>query len=165
MCWICPLAQILSIMRVPVREVLFKIILKIEINLKNASFPPGEVETSFELNEHWIIHLVHMQNFPKNFSYLLIRTRTCSYQGVRNVSFSENFCVRTKWMNPLLQFAQTKILTPNFSWKHDILKSYFFKYSSLNRFWIWSHLVLQILIECVFRNHAPKWLRYYCKRT
>ena len=40
-------------MRVPVREVLFKIILKIEINLKNASFPPGEVETSFELNEHW----------------------------------------------------------------------------------------------------------------
>ena len=30
--------------------------------------------------------------FPKNnMSYPLIRTRTCAYQGVRNVSFSENF--------------------------------------------------------------------------
>ena len=25
-----------------------------------------------------------------NISYLLIRTQTCEYQGVRNVSFSEN---------------------------------------------------------------------------
>ena len=30
-------------------------------------------------------------NFPKNdISYPLIRTRTCAYQGVRNVCFSEN---------------------------------------------------------------------------
>ena len=30
-------------------------------------------------------------NFPKNEHFLpLIRTRTCAYQGVRNVSFLEN---------------------------------------------------------------------------
>ena len=39
-----------------------------------------------------IIHLVRTQNFPKtSISYPLIRTHTCAYQGVRNVSFSENF--------------------------------------------------------------------------
>ena len=36
-----------------------------------------------------IIYLVRSQSFP-NISYPLIRTRTCAYQGVRNVSFSEN---------------------------------------------------------------------------
>ena len=39
-----------------------------------------------------VIHLVRMQNFPKNYYFLpLIRTRKCEYQGVRNVNFSENF--------------------------------------------------------------------------
>ena len=38
------------------------------------------------------IHLVLTQNFPKNWHFLPpIRTRTCAYQGIRNVSFSENF--------------------------------------------------------------------------
>ena len=33
-----------------------------------------------------------------NVSYPLIRTRTCAYQGVRNVSFSENFAyVLNEW--------------------------------------------------------------------
>ena len=40
-----------------------------------------------------IIHLVLTQNFPKKpiISCPLIRTRTCVYQKVRNVSFPENF--------------------------------------------------------------------------
>ena len=39
-----------------------------------------------------VIHEVRTQNFPKtNISNPLILTRTCAYQGVRNVSFSENF--------------------------------------------------------------------------
>ena len=43
-----------------------------------------------------IIHLVRLQNFPKN--YTLIRIRTCAYQGVRNISFSENFAnVLNEW--------------------------------------------------------------------
>ena len=43
-------------------------------------------------NELRVIHLVRTQNFLKtNVSYPLIHTRTCAYQGVRNVSFSENF--------------------------------------------------------------------------
>ena len=37
------------------------------------------------------IHLVSAEIFRKtNISYPLIRTRTWAYQGVRNVSFSEN---------------------------------------------------------------------------
>ena len=37
------------------------------------------------------VHLVHTQNFAKNnISYSVIRTRTCMYQRVRNVSFLEN---------------------------------------------------------------------------
>ena len=37
-------------------------------------------------------HLICTQSFPKtNIFYPLIRTRTCPYQGIRNVSFSENF--------------------------------------------------------------------------
>ena len=35
-----------------------------------------------------------------NIFYPLIRTRTCSYQEVRNVSFFGKFCERTKWMIP-----------------------------------------------------------------
>ena len=39
-----------------------------------------------------IIHLICAQTFQKtNISYPLIRTRTWSYQGVRNVSVLENF--------------------------------------------------------------------------
>ena len=37
-----------------------------------------------------------------NTSYPLICTRTCAYQGVRNVSFSENFGkVLSEWNDPL----------------------------------------------------------------
>ena len=47
-----------------------------------------------------IIYLVRMQKmFRKtNISYILIRTRTYAYQGVRNSSFSENFAyVLNEW--------------------------------------------------------------------
>ena len=47
----------------------------------------------------WIIHWASSQNFLKNsYSYPLIRTRTCTYQSVRNISFSENFAnVLDEW--------------------------------------------------------------------
>ena len=39
-----------------------------------------------------IIHLVRSQNFLKNLHFVpLIGRRTSAYQGVRNVSFPENF--------------------------------------------------------------------------
>ena len=46
-----------------------------------------------------IIHLVRKQKFPKtNISNPLIHIRTCAYQGVRIVSFSENFAhVLNEW--------------------------------------------------------------------
>ena len=38
------------------------------------------------------MHLVRTQDFGEtNISYPLIRRRMCTYQAVRNVSFSENF--------------------------------------------------------------------------
>ena len=37
--------------------------------------------------------VVRTQNFPKNYNFLqLTGTRTCAYQGVRNLSFPENLC-------------------------------------------------------------------------
>ena len=45
-----------------------------------------------------IIHLVRLQNFPKKLNYSLIRTPACTYQGVRNVGFTENFAnVLNEW--------------------------------------------------------------------
>ena len=42
-----------------------------------------------------------------NFSYLLIRTRICAYQGVRNVRFSENFAyVLNEWSLMVSHFSQ-----------------------------------------------------------
>ena len=39
----------------------------------------------------------------------MIRTRSCAYQGLRNISFSEDFYVRTKWMIP---YEKRAIKTP-----------------------------------------------------
>ena len=53
-----------------------------------------------------VIHLVRPQNFPKNYhflnadmhTYVCVCARTCVYQGVRNVSLSENVThVLNKW--------------------------------------------------------------------
>ena len=71
-----------------------------------------------------IIHLVRTQNFPKaNISNPLIWTRTCAYQGVRNVSFSDNIAYsQNKWMFSLwfswlwTCFYLLKTI-PNFKWK------------------------------------------------
>ena len=53
-----------------------------------------------------------------NISYSLIRSRTCAYQGVRNVSFSENFeNVLTKWsLSVLIIMLLVSFCTP---WKHQ----------------------------------------------
>ena len=68
--------------------------------------PPTNIDASASTKWNWlrsvnfktwiqwvgVIHLVRTQLFRKtNISYPLICTRTCAYQGVRNVSFSGNF--------------------------------------------------------------------------
>ena len=55
------------------------------------------------------------QNFPKtNISYLLIRTRTCEYQGVRNVSFSEHCaCVINEWSAEKATGSPWQLLGPS----------------------------------------------------
>ena len=53
-------------------------------------YPPNIFEEilNASLNSMRIIHLVRMQNFPKNFPYNLVLTRTCAKSRVRNDSFS-----------------------------------------------------------------------------
>ena len=56
------------------------------------------------------IHLVRTQNFPEtNTSHHLIRTRTCTYQGVRNVSFLETFAYALMFSNLFKTFLHTTV--------------------------------------------------------
>ena len=61
------------------------------------------------------------QNFRKtNISYLLIRTSTCVYQGVRNVCFSEilacfAFLKHPFWDSPFCLITDVFIMIQNFS--------------------------------------------------
>ena len=60
-----------------------KILESVEKEIKKTKF-------DFHKTKLGIIQLVRTQNFPKKkyISYPLIRTRTCTNQGVRNVCFS-----------------------------------------------------------------------------
>ena len=43
------------------------------------------------------------KNFRKKYIFcLLIRTRMCASQGVRNISFFRKFCLRAIWMIPMV---------------------------------------------------------------
>ena len=54
-----------------------------------------------------------------NISYPLIRTRTCAYQGVRNVSFLESFAyVLNEWS--LNHFGTPLYFTLHFQLKHPV---------------------------------------------
>ena len=49
-------------------------------------------------NRWWFIYFVRKIFRKSNISYPLVRTRTCAYQRVRNVSFSESFAnVINEW--------------------------------------------------------------------
>ena len=58
----------------------------------------GDKEEGYKIG---IIHLIRTLNFPKKEHFWpLIGTRTCAYQGVRNISFSVNFAyVLTEWFH------------------------------------------------------------------
>ena len=52
----------------------------------------GNVKFHLESKMLLWISLVRMQNFPKNYHFLpSVRIGTCAYQGIRNISFLENF--------------------------------------------------------------------------
>ena len=56
------------------------------------------------------IHLVRTQNFPEtNTSHHLIRTRTCTFQGVRNVTFLETFAYALMFSNLFKTFLHTTV--------------------------------------------------------
>ena len=60
-----------------------------------------------EYIQQGFIHLVSTQNFPKNSHFLpLWYARTCAYQGVRNVSFSENFAYILNGWSPVSCFEE-----------------------------------------------------------
>ena len=55
-----------------------------------------------------IVHLAGMQNFPKKITNPLVHTRTCTYQGIRNVSFPKNFAyVVNGWSHRIANFPET----------------------------------------------------------
>ena len=74
------------------------------------------------LNFDGELSIVGTQNFP-NYYYPLIRTRTCVYEGVRNVSSSEKFGVRTKWMIPYLKLNSFDFLLSFEPSRYDESKS------------------------------------------
>ena len=65
---------------------------KIKANILFMLFCTTEdfVKTFARATSQGAIHLVRKSFRKTNISYPLIRTRTCTYQRVRNVSFSEN---------------------------------------------------------------------------
>ena len=60
------------------------------------------------------IYYIHKIFRKTKFVNPLICTRTCAYHGVRNVSFSENFCVSTKWMNPFVMLTTLQLSVNEF---------------------------------------------------
>ena len=69
-------------------QVIFIVMPSLEAWPTKAKDPPCPYKVRLNLG---FIHFLRMQNFPKNISYPLIRTRMCPYQGVKYVSFAENF--------------------------------------------------------------------------
>ena len=73
------------------------------------------------------IYLLRSKNFVKiNISYSLRRRRSCVYQGVRNVSFSENFAnVLNGWSLMLMILTLTKMVK-HLCWGSVCVKRLFF---------------------------------------
>ena len=70
------------------------------------------------------IYYVHKFFWKTNISFLVIRTPTCTYQGVTNVSFSE-ILVCTKWITPLV--TQSSMLCDC----SDLMKTYLLRCNEL----------------------------------
>ena len=75
-----------------------------------------EISSHAPMTEHKVIYLkrdhsfITCAKFPENITYLLIRTRTFAYQGVRNVSFSENFAyLLNEWSQMEFQGDVTQV--------------------------------------------------------
>ena len=75
--------------------------------MKGAMFSWVRAPLSFFLKTTISKLCIHKMFGKTNISYPLVRTRTCVYQGIRNVSFSENFAyVRFNFFKRLQHFLK-----------------------------------------------------------
>ena len=74
-------------------------------------------------HQYWGSFIYYVRKIFRNtnISYHLIRTRTCAYQGVRNVSFSENFANVTNEWSPgsltMLSACLTMLRNTNYDFR------------------------------------------------
>ena len=81
-----------------------------------------KIDSLHKISRYGVIHLVVRKTFWKfNISYPLIYTRTCAYQGVRNISFSENFACVINERSLCKKFA----ITFFGRWSYLLLLSFF----------------------------------------
>ena len=73
------------------------------IREREISVVSGSERAVYKWNIHGFIHLVRTQKIFRKTKIPdpLIRTRTCAYYGVRNVSFSENFAYALNGWSPI----------------------------------------------------------------
>ena len=81
-----------------------------------------KIDSLHKISRYGVIHLVVRKTFWKfNISYPLIYTRTCAYQGVTNISFSENFACVINERSLCKKFA----ITFFGRWSYLLLLSFF----------------------------------------
>ena len=88
-----------------------------------------------------------------NISYPLIRTRTCAYQEVRNVSFSENFCCRILEIIGMGDIGTKCVNRPLYFYFHSTYpESKFFPPPLSTRYGVWLCFCFSLNIEAVFKG-------------
>ena len=106
-----------------------------------------------------VIHFVHMQNFPKaNISYFLMRTHTCVYQGVRNVSFLETFAYKpSEWPQYIKFYIYNTDLAFFLIW--EIIQLILYHNKSITIKYQNYYILCNIVCFCNIDNlHSPDWL-------
>ena len=87
------------------------------LNVEDLTLIEGYSDCNHQVSTHFLLQLgssikyVRKIFWKTSISNTLIRTRTCAYQGVRNISFSENFTYELS-SKLILNWNITNILTP-----------------------------------------------------
>ena len=127
-------------------------------------------------------HIFHTLLWVRSFStftkfsetYLLIRTRTCAYQGVRNISISENFTKAwNEWclsiLSSILQHSQVfqifnsrHLPIQSYQWKHQKKVWNLFEVNNKDTRTIWI-FIINFLMPDDFLSKELIFI-YFCKK-
>ena len=100
-----------------------------------------------------IIHLVCTQNFPKtNISYFVIRTRTCTYQRVKNMNFLENFThALNEWSHSEWQSQWYFVISLNLILQNNFeVTSFIYIFTKFTRFYV--VYIIYVVIYIIYRR-------------